>query len=220
MRVSLIVPARNSARTLAACLESCRTQTHSDVEVIVVDNSSTDGTVEIAQALADLTFDQKPERSAQRNRGAAESTGDIVVFKYPLDKSMNYIKRCIAGPGQTVEIKNRQVYVDGVAMENPPESQFTSPAPIRAGLGERGIFSPQGMAWNHDNYGPITVPEGNYFMMGDNRDNSADSRYWGFMPEEDIVGKALIIYFSWDKNQGLSRFYKSIRFDRIGNWIH
>ena len=147
-------------------------------------------------------------------------SGDIVVFKYPLDKSMNYIKRCIAGPGQTVEIKNRQVYVDGVAMENPPESQFTSPAPIRAGLGERGIFSPQGMAWNHDNYGPITVPEGNYFMMGDNRDNSADSRYWGFMPEEDIVGKALIIYFSWDKNQGLSRFYKSIRFDRIGNWIH
>jgi glycosyltransferase involved in cell wall biosynthesis len=80
MRVSLIVPARNSARTLAACLESCRTQTHSDVEVIVVDNSSTDGTVEIAQALADLTFDQKPERSAQRNRGAAESTGDVVVF--------------------------------------------------------------------------------------------------------------------------------------------
>ena len=80
MRVSLIVPARNSARTLAACLESCRTQTHSDVEVIVVDNSSTDGTVEIAQALADLTFDQKLERSAQRNRGAAESTGDIVVF--------------------------------------------------------------------------------------------------------------------------------------------
>ena len=80
MRVSLIVPTRNSARTLAACLESCRNQTHPDVEVIVVDNSSTDGTIEIAQALADRTFDQKPERSAQRNRGAAESTGEIVVF--------------------------------------------------------------------------------------------------------------------------------------------
>ena len=145
--------------------------------------------------------------------------GDIVVFKYPLDPSLNYIKRCIAGPGQTLEIRDRQVYVDGVAMPNPPASQFTSPAPIRAGLGERGIFSPQGVAWNHDNYGPITIPEGHYFMMGDNRDNSADSRYWGFLPEEDIVGKALIIYFSWDKNQGISKFYKSVRFSRIGDWI-
>lgn len=145
--------------------------------------------------------------------------GDIVVFKYPLDPTLNYIKRCIAGPGQTLEIRERQVYIDGVAMENPPGSQFTSPYPIRAGLGERGIFSPQGSAWNHDNYGPITIPAGHYFMMGDNRDNSADSRYWGFLPEEDIVGKALIIYFSWDKNQGISKFYKSIRFDRIGDWI-
>ncbi len=145
--------------------------------------------------------------------------GDIVVFKYPLDPTLNYIKRCVAGPGQTLEIRDRQVYVDGIAMPNPPESQFTSPAPIRSGLGERGIFSPQGVAWNHDNYGPITIPEGHYFMMGDNRDNSADSRYWGFLPEEDIVGKALIIYFSWDKNQGISKFYKSIRFNRIGDWI-
>ncbi len=80
MKVSLIIPTRNSARTLAACLESCRHQTHDDVEVIVVDNSSTDGTVEIAQALADKVFDQKPERSAQRNRGAAESSGDVVCF--------------------------------------------------------------------------------------------------------------------------------------------
>jgi glycosyltransferase involved in cell wall biosynthesis len=80
MRVSLIIPTRNSARTLAACLESCRNQTHDDVEVIVVDNSSTDGTVEIATERADLVLDQKPERSAQRNRGAAESSGDVVVF--------------------------------------------------------------------------------------------------------------------------------------------
>jgi len=79
-RVSLIIPTRNSARTLAACLESCRNQTHPDVEVIVVDNSSTDGTVEIARELADLVFDQKPERSAQRNRGAKEASGGVVVF--------------------------------------------------------------------------------------------------------------------------------------------
>lgn len=80
MKVSFIIPTRNSARTLAACLESCRNQTHDDVEVIAVDNSSTDGTVEIAERLADKVFDQKPERSAQRNRGAAESTGDIICF--------------------------------------------------------------------------------------------------------------------------------------------
>lgn len=80
MRVSMIVPTRNSARTLAACLESCRMQTHPDVEVIVVDNSSTDGTVEIGQRLADAFYDQKPERSAQRNRGAAEATGEVVFF--------------------------------------------------------------------------------------------------------------------------------------------
>ncbi|MCB9357306.1 MAG: signal peptidase I [Calditrichaeota bacterium] len=145
--------------------------------------------------------------------------GDIVVFKYPKDRSVNYIKRCVAGPGQIIEIKNRQVYVDGVLSEFPPESKFTSPAPVREGLGERGIFSPQGELWNHDNFGPLEVPEGHYFMMGDNRDNSADSRYWGFLPEEDVIGKALIIYFSWDKNRTLSDVTKSVRFSRIGNWI-
>ncbi|NUO18272.1 signal peptidase I [bacterium] len=145
--------------------------------------------------------------------------GDIVVFKYPLDRNLNYIKRCVAGPGQTVEIRDRQVYVDGKVWPNPPESKFTGPAPIRAGIGEPEIVRRWGASWNHDNFGPVTVPEGHYFMMGDNRDNSADSRYWGFLPESDIVGKALIIYFSWDKNQGLSKIYKSIRFNRIGDWI-
>ena len=80
MKVSLIIPTRNSGRTLAACLESCRRQTHPDVEVLVVDNSSSDGTVAIAHRLADGVFDQKPERSAQRNRGAAESSGEVVCF--------------------------------------------------------------------------------------------------------------------------------------------
>jgi len=145
--------------------------------------------------------------------------GDIVVFKYPLDRTLNYIKRCVAVPGQVVEIRSRQLYIDGVPFENPPESKFTGPRPIQAGLAERGIFSPRGEPWNHDNYGPLTVPDGHYFMMGDNRDNSADSRYWGFLPEEDIVGKALIIYFSWDKNRAISEFYKSVRFGRIGDWI-
>ena len=80
MRISVVVPTRNSARTLAACLSSLRTQTHPDVEVIVVDNSSDDGTADIAARLADIAENRGPERSAQRNRGAALSTGDVVVF--------------------------------------------------------------------------------------------------------------------------------------------
>jgi signal peptidase I len=150
---------------------------------------------------------------------ASVQQGDIIVFKFPLDTTLNYIKRCIAVPGQTLEIKNRRVFVDGVEFELPPDGQFKNPTPQRSGFKEPGIYGPAGNLWNHDNYGPIKVPEGQYFVMGDNRDNSADSRYWGFLPERNILGKALIIYFSWDKDVPLSQFYKSIRLGRIGSWI-
>jgi signal peptidase I len=145
--------------------------------------------------------------------------GDIIVFKFPQDTTLNFIKRCIALPGQTLEIRNRRVFVDSVEFGLPPDGQFTSGTPQRVGFKESGIFGPAGNMWNHDNFGPIMVPEGHYFVMGDNRDNSADSRYWGFLPERNILGKALIIYFSWDRNVPLSEFYSSIRFSRIGNWI-
>ncbi len=146
--------------------------------------------------------------------------GDIIVFKYPLDPSLNYIKRCVAGPGQTVEVLNRELYVDGVRFPDPPESKFTSSKPVPDDVRERGIFAPAGSRWNHDNYGPVTVPAGHYFVMGDNRDNSADSRYWGFLTEEDIVGQALVIYFSWNKHAPLHKFYEKIRWNRIGDMIH
>jgi signal peptidase I len=146
-------------------------------------------------------------------------SGDIIVFKYPLDRSLNYIKRCVAAPGQTIEVRERQLYIDGKIFENPPESKFISRNPLSPNVHERGIYAPKGEQWNHDNYGPLKVPDGMYFMMGDNRDNSADSRYWGFVPEEDIVGKALVIYFSFDKNTHLNEFYKFIRWNRIGDWI-
>jgi len=145
--------------------------------------------------------------------------GDIIVFKYPLDPSLNYIKRCVAGPGQVVEVRNRELFVDGVRFPDPPRSKFTSKTPLPQDVRERGIFAPAGARWNRDNYGPLTVPPEHYFVMGDNRDSSADSRYWGFLNEKDIVGRALVIYFSWNKHAPLHKFYEKIRWNRITDMI-
>jgi len=142
--------------------------------------------------------------------------GDIIVFKYPRDESLDYIKRCVALPGDTVEIRNKVLYVNGKRVPDPPLAKHTSntypPDKI-----EFGIYPPG--AGNRDNYGPVVVPEGHYFMLGDNRDNSLDSRYWGFLPEENILGKAMIIYFSWDKDVPFYNIFKKIRWSRIGNII-
>jgi signal peptidase I len=146
-------------------------------------------------------------------------SGDIIVFKYPLDPSLNYIKRCIATPGQTVEIRERQLFVDGKLFINPPHSKFTNPEVLPPNVRERGIFAPPGAKWNHDNFGPLTVPPGHYFVMGDNRDNSADSRYWGFLTTDDVVGQALVIYLSWNKNVPFHKFYEKIRWSRMAQMI-
>lgn len=139
--------------------------------------------------------------------------GDIIVFRYPKDESVNYIKRCVAVEGQTVEIRNKILYVDGKPLPDPPHLQHLDYRTIPPELQERGIY-PMG-AGNRDNYGPVTVPPENYFMMGDNRDNSLDSRYWGFLPKKNVVGKALIIYFSWDKSSPFYRLHKKVRWNRI-----
>lgn len=145
--------------------------------------------------------------------------GDIVVFRYPRQPDLNYVKRCVAVGGQTVEIRGKQLYVDGKLYENPPESKFTHQKKIPKGVRERGIFSPNGESWNRDNFGPVTIPAGHYFMMGDNRDNSADSRYWGFLSGDMVVGKALVIYFSWNKYVPWAHFYEKIRWNRMAQVI-
>jgi signal peptidase I len=147
-------------------------------------------------------------------------SGDIIVFRYPLEPSLNYIKRCVATPGQIVEIRERQLFVDGRVFDNPTHSKFTNPEVLPAGVRERGIFAPPGAHWNHDNFGPLTVPPGHYFVMGDNRDNSADSRYWGFLSEDDVVGQALVIYLSWNKFVPIGKFWDKIRWDRMACMIH
>ncbi len=157
--------------------------------------------------------------------------GDVVVFKYPKDEKLDYIKRCIAVGGQTVEIRNGDVYVDGKPEgEKVPLGREYDPEEGRY-LEYTRIITPHGKSYiirhyaDHNlrddthNFGPVTVPEGFYFMMGDNRDNSADSRSWGFLPEENVVGEALIIYFSWDKTTPLWNILNSVRWSRIGDII-
>ncbi|HED09248.1 MAG TPA: signal peptidase I [Caldithrix abyssi] len=141
---------------------------------------------------------------------------DIIIFRYPLDPNVDYIKRCIAKGGQTVEIVNKEVFVDGKPFPKPPHMKFIdSSIQPRNTPGVRTFMR----LGSRDNYGPVTLPEDAYWAMGDNRDNSLDSRFWGFVPHDNIIGHALVIYFSFDTRQPLSRFYKMIRFNRIGTII-
>lgn len=120
--------------------------------------------------------------------------GDIIIFKYPGDRKTDYIKRCVAVEGQTIELKDNKLYVDGV-------------------LRDEG-FTKYVLGDTHPRrYGPFEVPEGHIFMMGDNRDNSADSRAWGALDMKLISGKAMFIYFSWNPSS------HTVRFSRIGDII-
>jgi len=133
---------------------------------------------------------------------------DIVVFKYPKDRSTDYIKRVVGVAGDIIEIKNKQVYINGEANVN-PHIQFTDKNIMKASAGPR------------DNMDPVKVPEGFLFVMGDNRDNSYDSRFWGFVPLKDVLGKAFILYWSWDLQKPLISVdrFASIRWSRIGDIV-
>ena len=130
--------------------------------------------------------------------------GDIIVFRYPKDRSTDYIKRVIGTPGDTIYIKDRVVMINGQKVDD-PHAHFTRPL----------AQSPKA------DYGPVTVPDNSYFVMGDNRDNSSDSRFWGFVDKRDILGKAFILYWSWDLDQPLFSIgrFTSIRWGRIGDII-
>jgi len=130
--------------------------------------------------------------------------GDIIVFKYPKNESLDYIKRVIGTPGDEVEIKDKVVYINGKKIDE-PYKKITDPE-IRP-----PFISPR------DNFGPVTVPEGHLFVMGDNRDNSSDSRFWGYVDIKKIKGKALILYWSWDKSKD-GGF--GVRWDRIFDTIN
>ncbi len=135
-------------------------------------------------------------------------SGDIIVFKFPKDRSIDYIKRVVGVPGDTIQVKNKKLYRNSKQVDD-PHAHFTSTIVLPAGV------SPK------DNFGPITVPEGKYFVMGDNRDNSSDSRFWGFVDKRDVLGKAIIIYWSWDIDKPLisTDRFASIRWDRLADII-
>ena len=149
---------------------------------------------------------------------------DVVIFRYPLDQSLDYIKRCIATEGQSLEIVNKQVYVDGNIFPNPPRAKFLDRNQILGRNEGRFIFETfeHNKYGSRDNFGPIKIPPNDYFMMGDNRDRSSDSRVWGFVNYNHIVGEALIIYLSWEGNFSLADmflFYNKVRFNRIADVI-
>ena len=126
--------------------------------------------------------------------------GDIVVFKYPEDPKRDFIKRVIAVGGDVIEARDKKVFVNG-RMLNEPYVQHVDES-----------VKPR-MFDKRDNFGPVTVPEGKVFVMGDNRDQSYDSRFWGFVDETQIKGKAMIIYWSWDGDKTW------VRFTRIGRLV-
>jgi signal peptidase I len=127
--------------------------------------------------------------------------GDIVVFIYPNDRSKDFIKRVIGVSGDTIEIRSKKIFLNG--------KEYTDPY----GIYSDSVIYP-GTMQPRDNFGPVTVPANSLFVMGDNRDESADSRYWGFVDLKDVEGKALIIYWSWNSEDN------TLRWRRLGNLLN
>jgi signal peptidase I len=140
-----------------------------------------------------LNYNLIPISSPKRN--------DVVVFIYPVDPSKDFIKRVIGLPGDTIQVKNKKVYINSQPMDDP-----------------HGVHSDQMIIPDaeqpRDNTPPIVVPPHKLFVMGDNRDESYDSRYWGFVDEKEIIGEAFIIYWSWDRTEF------GVRWRRLGMLIH
>ena len=115
--------------------------------------------------------------------------GDVVVFKYPEEPERDFIKRVIGLPGETLEIRNKQVYIDGMPIDEPYVQFLQAPSPD--GSTSYDV---------RERYGPVTIPADQYFVMGDNRDNSQDSRYWGYLPRAYVKGRALMVYWSYESD--------------------
>lgn len=132
---------------------------------------------------------------------AGINRGDIIIFPFPEDTSKDFIKRVVAMGGEIIEIINKEVFING--------DLFQEPYVIHT---DPNIIPKDSMP--RDNFGPVTVPEDAVFVMGDNRDNSYDSRFWGFVKKSDVAGKAQSVYWSWDREN------RKVRWHRIGKMIN
>jgi len=142
-------------------------------------------------------------------RFSTPKRGDIIVFVFPEDTSKDFIKRVIGLPGDTVEIRRKTVLVNGEPLEE-PYTRFADGMDAELLVRTRDILP------------PVRVPAGKLFVMGDNRDRSYDSRFWGFVDMDAVIGKALFIYFSIDWNRGVGwtevwRYPELVRWDRLGH---
>lgn len=151
--------------------------------------------------------------------------GDVVVFNPPHEPRKNYVKRLVGMPGDTLEMRDKTVYVNGAPLREPyaryvdrqgdavhPDMNWQSNHLI---AGPGGDYHP-----TRDNWGPIVVPGGGYFVLGDNRDNSEDSRYWGFVSRESIKGRPWFVYYSFDPGgSDALPWVRSVRWKRIGEPI-
>jgi signal peptidase I len=153
--------------------------------------------------------------------------GDVVVFKFPDEPDRDFIKRVIGLPGETLELRSKKVYVNGQPLTE-PYVHFLEAAHDAQEITSIDV---------RERYGPVRVPEGQYFVMGDNRDNSQDSRYWGFLPRGYIKGRALMIYWSYESgredylDEGIgasakrlfsvvTHFFTKTRWERLFHQIH
>ncbi len=141
--------------------------------------------------------------------------GDVVVFVFPPDRSKDFIKRVIGVAGDTVAVKNGAVWLNGSPMAD-PHGHFEVAAQDRSPVSPR------------DNFGPVTVPPGKLFMMGDNRDRSYDGRFWGFVDLNDVEGRAMVIYLPWNEEKAADAsllsevllWFEYVRWDRVGMIVH
>lgn len=149
--------------------------------------------------------------------------GDVVVFRFPEDPATDYIKRVVGLPGDTISYHDKTVFINGVEAAQRfmgPYTEFSTGIPLPSQLQVESLQSVEHELVVHPGFfgrldrGEWTVPENSYFVMGDNRDNSNDSRAWGFVPEQNLVGKAFMIWMNWNGAKG------AVAWDRIGNMIH
>ena len=161
------------------------------------------------------------------------SRGDVVVFNPPHDPLKNYVKRVVGVPGDTLEMRDKTLYLNGVEMREEfaryidhsgadaihPNMKWQSNHLLARGTvrrrGRRGEYRP-----SRDNWGPLAIPENGYFVLGDNRDNSEDSRYWGFVDRGAIRGQPWVVYYSFDStSEQRPPWLRAVRWVRVGGRI-